>query len=179
MTSHLSIKVGTLVALHLVRGAVHTATVNQTKLKGLAMKKVQQGFTLIELMIVIAIIGILAAVAIPNYQNYIKKAAYTEVTSAMAPFKTAVDMCFQDGADLTACSAGAGGVPAVPAASNKGAFNSLLVSQGVITATPNAYKGIATTDICILSPAVDGVVGEQRLIWTYSDQCTTKGYVKP
>ncbi|WP_287112402.1 prepilin-type N-terminal cleavage/methylation domain-containing protein [Methylobacillus sp.] len=142
------------------------------------MKKVQQGFTLIELMIVIAIIGILAAVAIPNYQNYIKKAAYTEVTGAMAPFKTAVDMCFQDGADLTACDHGAGGVPPQPTASTSKAFNTLTVADGVITATPNAYKGILATDTCVLTPTAEGDAGAQRLIWAYSGACLDKGFVK-
>ena len=56
----------------------------------------QKGFTLIELMIVIAIIGILAAIAIPAYQNYVKKAAYSEVISAMTSYKTAVDVCYAE-----------------------------------------------------------------------------------
>ncbi|MCQ8883284.1 prepilin-type N-terminal cleavage/methylation domain-containing protein [Pseudoalteromonas shioyasakiensis] len=55
----------------------------------------QQGFTLIELMIVIAIIGILAAIALPQYQTYTKKARFSEVVLAASSAKGLVDICFQ------------------------------------------------------------------------------------
>lgn len=56
----------------------------------------QSGFTLIELMIVIAIIGILAAIAIPQYQTYTMKAKYSEVISATGPYKTGFELCATD-----------------------------------------------------------------------------------
>ena len=61
------------------------------------MKSNQQGFTLIELMIVVAIIGILAAIAIPQYQNYIAKSQVSRVMSETGSVKTAVETCLLDG----------------------------------------------------------------------------------
>jgi len=66
----------------------------------------QKGFTLIELMIVVAIIGILAAIAIPQYQNYIAKSQVSRVMSELGGIKTAVETCMLEGKDTT-CELGA------------------------------------------------------------------------
>ncbi|MFM5224979.1 pilin [Aeromonas veronii] len=79
------------------------------------MKK-QSGFTLIELMIVVAIVAILAAVALPAYQNYTKKAKMTELVAATGGVKTAIEVCGQTKADSsnfnTTCTQGNNGIPA-------------------------------------------------------------------
>lgn len=67
------------------------------------MKRIQKGFTLIELMIVIAIIGILAAVALPAYQNYTNRAKFAEVIAAVGPMRQSVDICYQVNGALTDC----------------------------------------------------------------------------
>jgi type IV pilus assembly protein PilA len=64
------------------------------------MKTLQKGFTLIELMIVVAIIGILAAIAVPAYQDYTIKSKVSETASLMAPTKTALDIAFSEGIAL-------------------------------------------------------------------------------
>ena len=63
----------------------------------------QEGFTLIELMIVIAIIAILASLALPAYQTYAKKAKFSEVVMATTAVKSAIDICYQTKGDLTLC----------------------------------------------------------------------------
>jgi len=66
------------------------------------VKKAQAGFTLIELMIVVAIIGILAAVAIPAYQNYVAKSKFTAALAEVSAGKTGFDVQLNEGATISA-----------------------------------------------------------------------------
>jgi len=67
------------------------------------LRSAQKGFTLIELMIVVAIIGILAAVAIPQYQNYVAKSQVARVVGELATVRVDIDTCLMDGKADTAC----------------------------------------------------------------------------
>ena len=73
--------------------------------------KAGNGFTLIEMMIVIAIIGILSAVAVPQYTSYTKRAKFADLVQRTATLKSAIHLCVQDINTLTGCGNGLNGVP--------------------------------------------------------------------
>jgi len=106
----------------------------------------QQGFTLIELMIVVAIIGILAIVALPAYQNYTQKAKFTEVTNSTAAVKTAVEICAQTSGTVTGCTGGTSGAKGIPADVTAAAgVVGISTADGVITATAATDSDIASS----------------------------------
>lgn len=134
------------------------------------MKK-QSGFTLIELMIVVAIVAILAAVALPAYQNYTKKARFSEVIAATSGVKTAVELCYQNLSDLTVCDGGNNGIAADIASNVSANTASLKVENGIITATAvggtTAVNGL-NGETYILTPTA----ANNKLTWAVTGTCT-------
>lgn len=137
------------------------------------MVKTQKGFTLIELMIVIAIIGILAAVAVPQYGQYTKRAKFVgEVVNQVAPFKTAVALCIQDLNTATGCAHNTNNIP--DQLGITGALASLIVADGVITATGG---GEVDADDYILTPTYTPAT--TTTTWVVTGDCVASGLCRP
>ena len=138
------------------------------------MKK-QTGFTLIELMIVVAIVAVLAAVALPAYQKYTAKAKFTEVVSAANPVKQQVELCYFDKQDFDACDNGASGagwtIGTDTSYGNSNYVNKVTVTNGAISVVPTTKDGFAATQTFELSPsAANGAV-----IWSSGGGCKAAG----
>ena len=109
------------------------------------MKRMQKGFTLIELMIVVAIIGILAAIAIPQYSNYTSRARAAGAIAELAGFRTGIAVCAQENAGIIAgnCDVfGLNGVPNVNPVS-KNLINAATID--LVTGVIRVNTGATTT----------------------------------
>ena len=133
------------------------------------MKK-QQGFTLIELMIVVAIIGILSAFAVPAYQNYTMKAHATEMLNASSAMKTAVGICLLDGGVLADCDSG---VQSIPGEQDFTSFK-ILTTNAVITATVVKKGSLTAGDTVILTPDITTAGVIWKIKCTDDEWCPVK-----
>lgn len=133
------------------------------------MKKVQQGFTLIELMIVVAIIGILAAVAIPAYQDYVIRSKVAEGLSLAAGAKTAVTETNASTGALPGSNTAAG-LPAANTITGNAVTSVLVGAGGVITITYNATLG-GNPSFNGQTISLHPTVNEGSVSW----QCVTDG----
>lgn len=137
------------------------------------MKK-QTGFTLIELMIVVAIVAILAAVALPAYQKYTAKAKFTEVVTATNGIKQQVELCIYDKGfgNIASCTNSASGAGwSIGAASDYSTtyVHDIAVANGVITATAQSTDNLSSSTYS-LTPA-SGAAGQ--ITWTSGGSCKT------
>lgn len=92
----------------------------------------QQGFTLIELMVVIGIIAILSAIGVPAYQNYLRKAALTDMLQTFIPYRTAIELCALDHGGVESCDGGSNGIPSPTTTRYVSGMN---VAKGVVALT--------------------------------------------
>ena len=118
------------------------------------MKRLQQGFTLIELMIVVAIIGILAAVALPAYQDYTVRAKMSEVILAMSACRTSITEVYQTGgtppsANSWGCESGV---------SSKYVSGLATNTDGIVTATIQNISSDVNARLVTLAPMINSAV---------------------
>lgn len=132
-----------------------------------------RGFTLIELMITLAIVAIIAVIAVPSYLNYTKKAHYSEIVRSTGPYVIGVAECFHRTGTFTGCHGGVEGIPNDITNTTESIAN-LIVRNGQITVTPEALHGISPEDTYILTPSEQ----DSMISWQCSGGGVSKGLTK-
>lgn len=133
---------------------------------------IQKGFTLIELMIVIAIIGILAAIALPAYQTYAKKTRFTEVVLAAASIRSNIDICFQDrdNQTLSNCDSFSKIGIAASAATTSDTINALTIDANTAMITVTGEPSVDSATYTLLPTP-----SNNSLNWSAGGTCVSAG----
>ena len=131
------------------------------------MKRMQKGFTLIELMIVVAIIGILAAIAIPQYQDYVTRAKWTDNISQVQSYKTAVAECLQQSAGVLASCDATAKIATVTGASAPTPVGNLSTFTQTDATAALVLTGTATVGSCVVT--ITPTVSATSVTWAYSN----------
>ena len=132
----------------------------------------QRGFTLIELIIIITIIGILAAIALPAYQTYTKKARFTEVVLAAASVRSNIDICFQDKDNYTLSNCDSFSKIGINAseATSPNNVNSLTIDANTAMITVTGEPSVDSATYTLLPTA-----SNNSLTWSAGGTCVAAG----
>jgi type IV pilus assembly protein PilE len=144
-------------------------SINQKRVLKMNTSKVtQKGYTLVEIMIIVAIVGILASIALPNYQNYVRKSRATEATSVLADMRVKMEQYFQDRRTYV------GGPCAAPAGTNT-TFFAYSCAGGDGTATTYTLQATGSGQMAAYSYTVNQANAKTSTTYDGGGNCWTTG----